>query len=77
MQPISLAVSAAEVLLTHFGYSAFRPLQEEIIETVCSGIDCLVLMPTGGGKSVCFQVLALMKSGTALVVLPLLSLMKD
>ena len=77
MPPISLAVSAAEVLQTHFGYSDFRPLQEEIIETVRSGVDCLVLMPTGGGKSVCFQVPALMKAGTALVVSPLLSLMKD
>lgn len=68
---------AHDVLLKVFGFDAFRVPQEEIIATVLEGRDVFVLMPTGGGKSICYQVPALMKSGTALVVSPLISLMQD
>lgn len=65
------------ILETHFGYSSFRPTQEKIINTVLSGNDCLVVMPTGGGKSLCFQVPALCLDGLTLVISPLIALMKD
>ncbi len=72
-----IAADPATVLGGVFGYTSFRPLQREVIERVVAGGDAFVLMPTGGGKSLCYQVPALVRRGTAVVVSPLISLMKD
>ena len=68
---------AQEILKRIWGYDAFRPMQEEIVNSALEGRDTLAILPTGGGKSVCFQIPALLKEGTALVVTPLIALMKD
>ena len=70
-------MEALDILRAVWGYESFRPMQEEIISAAADGKDVLAILPTGGGKSVCFQVPALMREGIALVVTPLIALMKD
>ncbi|MDH5553437.1 MAG: RecQ family ATP-dependent DNA helicase, partial [Nitrosomonas sp.] len=73
----SLVSQAPSILKDIFGYSAFRGQQAEVISHISSGGDCLVLMPTGGGKSLCYQIPALMRDGVAVVVSPLIALMQN
>jgi ATP-dependent DNA helicase RecQ len=70
-------MTAAEILKKYWGFDNFRPLQDEIIQSVLNGKDTLALLPTGGGKSVCFQVPAMVMDGICIVVSPLVALMKD
>ena len=70
-------MTPVEVLKKYWGYDSFRPKQEDIVRAASEGRDVLAILPTGGGKSVCFQVPAMMKEGIAIVVTPLIALMKD
>jgi len=70
-------VSSLEILKQFWGYTHFRPPQDEIIQTVIEKRDVLAILPTGGGKSICFQVPALMQEGVCLVITPLIALMQD
>ena len=70
-------MKANEILQKYWGHSSFRPLQEDIIHDVIEGHDSLVLLPTGGGKSICFQVPGLIRDGITIVISPLIALMQD
>src|SRR5689334_24165321 len=75
MEPSSPAL--LKLLKEYFGFTSFRPFQEEIIRDALAGKDVFALLPTGGGKSLCFQLPALMRPGLTLVISPLIALMKD
>ena len=69
--------SSMEILNNVFGFASFKGLQEQVIDQVNEGGDAIVLMPTGGGKSLCFQLPALMREGVTVVISPLIALMRD
>src|SRR5690606_32980908 len=75
--PAAGAASLSEVLRRYWGFGSFRPHQREVMEAVLAGRDSLLVLPTGGGKSLCFQAPALVRRGLAVVVSPLIALMKD
>ncbi|MFO0415659.1 MAG: DNA helicase RecQ [Pseudomonadota bacterium] len=77
MEAADLNTTLESTLKEHFGYSAFRSLQREIIEETLAGRDALALLPTGGGKSICYQLPALLRAGLTVVISPLIALMKD
>lgn len=70
-------MNKTEILKKYFGHTSFRKGQEEIIDNILNGKDCLAVMPTGAGKSMCYQVPALMMHGTTIVISPLISLIKE
>src|SRR6187200_1874343 len=76
-QLVGTASPLAEALQRYWGYTSFRPLQREAMDAILANRDSIVVLPTGGGKSLCFQAPALVRDGLALVVSPLISLMKD
>src|SRR3989304_3746741 len=74
---LSTDSALSEVLERYWGFTSFRPLQREAMDAILAGRDSVVVLPTGGGKSLCFQAPALVRPGLAVVVSPLISLMKD
>ena len=76
-KPVTPTVSPEQVLHETFGYESFRPLQGDIVREVVNGGNALVLMPTGGGKSLCYQIPAMVRPGTGVVISPLIALMQD
>ena len=72
-----MSKKSEEILSKYWGYSQFRPLQEEIIDAAIYGKDVIALLPTGGGKSICFQVPGIAREGITIVVSPLIALMED
>ena len=74
--PVGMA-ELAQALQKHFGFSSFRPNQEQIVQAILDGRDVFAALPTGGGKSLCYQLPALMREGLTVVVSPLIALMKD
>src|SRR5210317_591444 len=77
MQIENQKVNLNEALKRYFGFNSFKGLQEDVVTSILNGRDTFVIMPTGGGKSLCYQLPAMMMEGTALVVSPLIALMKN